>query len=209
MPIGNLQELLISIPAILIAITFHEYAHGMVAYRLGDPTAANQGRLTLNPRAHLDPLGALLFIFAGFGWAKPVPVNPYYFQGDRHKAMMIVSLAGPFINVVLAYLAAVFMGMIQRETLPDIPWFSGLLYKIYWYNLVLAVFNLIPVPPLDGSKILAGILPRGSANFIYSIEQYGPLILMLLIITRTTWVIIYPVIQIFEKIIFIATGISS
>ncbi|MGI6064993.1 MAG: site-2 protease family protein [Bacillota bacterium] len=205
---GNFSDLLINIPAVLIALTFHEYAHGIVAYRLGDPTPKYQGRLTLNPIAHLDPLGTLLLLFANFGWAKPVQVNPLNFQGDRVRGMMIVSLAGPFINILLAYLGGLFLGLMDRGTIPAnlIFWKFGI--SFIWINLVLAVFNLIPVPPLDGSKILAGIVPRSTAMSIYRMEQYGPIILMLLIITGVTSMILGPVVSALVRIIFLATGVS-
>ncbi|ATW24087.1 site-2 protease family protein [Candidatus Formimonas warabiya] len=207
MPFGNLLDFLIYIPAILIGITFHEFAHGFVAYRLGDPTPKDQGRLTLNPVAHLDPLGTLLLLFAHFGWAKPVQVNPYYFEGDKRRGMMIVSLAGPFMNVVLAYLGALLLGLALRQTIPINDIMLKFLSDLVQINLILAAFNLIPVPPLDGSKILAGILPRESANFIYRMEQYGPLILMLLIVTGLSQNIFGPIVKFLAMIIFTATGI--
>lgn len=208
MPFGGLREFIIFIPAILIALSFHEFAHGFVAYRLGDPTPKYQGRLTLNPLAHLDPVGTLLLLFAHFGWAKPVQVNPYYFEGDEKRGMMIVALAGPFANILLAYVGALLLSFMLREVLP----FNGLvavfLQALVQINLVLAAFNLIPVPPLDGSKILAGLLPGKTADFIYRMEQYGPILLMLLIITGTTQMIFRPIVAALAQIVFIATGIS-
>lgn len=207
MSLGSIMDLIIFIPAILIALSFHEFAHGFVAYRLGDPTPKIQGRLTLNPMKHLDPIGTLLLIVAHFGWAKPVQVNPYYFEGDRRRGMMIVSLAGPFANVVLAYLGALFLGLMLKEILPYNGLVAQFLQDLVQINLILAAFNLIPVPPLDGSKILAGILPGETANFFYRIEQYGPLILMLLIITGTAQMIFLPIVKLLAKMIFLATGI--
>lgn len=210
MHLGNVSDLLISIPAILLAISFHEFAHGLAAYRLGDPTPGYQGRLTLNPLAHLDIVGTLLLLVAGFGWAKPVQVNPLYFRGDRRRGMMLVSLAGPLINVVLAYLAAFFISlMVVRQIIPYNPSFFQFFEAVLRFNLVLAAFNLIPIPPLDGSKILAGILPRESAHFIYSLEQFGPILLLLLIVTGLAGKIFFPIINGLAKIIFIATGIPS
>jgi len=207
MPFGGLTEFIIFIPAILIALSFHEFAHGFVAYRLGDPTPKYQGRLTLNPLAHLDPIGTLLLLFAHFGWAKPVQVNPYYFEGDRKRGMMIVALAGPFANVLLAYIGALLFSLMLKEILP----FHGValvfLQDLVQINLVLAAFNLIPVPPLDGSKILAGLMPGETANFIYRMEQYGPLLLMILIITGTTQIIFRPIVNTLAQIIFMSTGI--
>lgn len=207
MSLGSLIDIIIFIPAILIALSFHEFAHGFVAYRLGDPTPKLQGRLTLNPMKHLDPIGTLLLIVAHFGWAKPVQVNPYYFEGDRKRGMMIVALAGPFANVVLAYLGALFLSLIIKEVLPYNGIVALFLQDLVQINLILAAFNLIPVPPLDGSKILAGILPGSTGEFFYRLEQYGPLILMLLIVTGTTQRIFLPIVNVLAKIIFTATGI--
>lgn len=205
---STISDLILTIPAVLIALTFHEFAHGLVAYRLGDPTAKYQGRLTLNPMAHLDPVGTLLLIFAHFGWAKPVPVNPLYFQGDRVRGMMVVSLAGPFANMVLAYLGSLLLSAIQRGWVPqsEILWSFAMTFVSI--NLVLAVFNLIPVPPLDGSKILAGILPREMGMKIYALEQYGTLILMFLILTRAANTILGPAVEGLARLLFIATGVS-
>lgn len=193
MPFSNIEGFLAAIPAILIAITFHEYAHGKVASLLGDPTPGAQGRLTLNPLAHLDPIGTLLLFVAGFGWAKPVQVNPLHFKGDRKRGMMFVSLAGPLMNLVLAYLSAIALQIFFRVG-GNIGGASGylqqFLYLLLFYNVILAVFNLLPIPPLDGSKILAGILPYKQQGIIYNLEQYGTIILLLLIVTGVTGVII-------------------
>lgn len=178
--------------AVLLAITFHETAHGFVAYKLGDPTAKNQGRLTLNPIAHLDPIGALMMFVAGFGWAKPVPVNPFYFEGDRNKGMMLVSIAGPLTNLVLSFLA--YFIYAAGEGFWDIPFLNVFLTQMILLNVYLAIFNLIPIPPLDGSKILAGFLPRNMAyQYLNTVEQYGFLILMVLIIFNITDMILVPI----------------
>ena len=171
--------------AVLLAITFHETAHGFVAYKLGDPTAKNQGRLTLNPIAHLDPIGALMMFVAGFGWAKPVPVNPFFFNGDRTKGMMLVSIAGPVTNLLLAfvsYFLYVATGAFGGN------YFMGIFVgQMVWLNVYLAIFNLIPIPPLDGSKILASFLPRAMAyKFLTTVEQYGFVILLVLIVFNIT-----------------------
>lgn len=204
----SFTDLLITVPAVLLALTFHEYAHGLMAYRLGDPTAKQQGRLTLNPLSHLDPVGTLLLIFASFGWAKPVPVNPMYFQGDRVRGMMVVSLAGPFTNFLMAYLSALLLGFMQRGWIPYNEIIGNFTVTFIYINLVLAVFNLIPVPPLDGSKILAGLVPRSIGMKIYALEQYGPLILLLLVITKAANMILWPIVQAAANLIFLATGVS-
>lgn len=175
----NLAEILALVPAIMLALTVHEYAHGFVADRLGDHTARYAGRLTLNPIAHVDWLGLLLLFIAGFGWAKPVPVNPYNLRGNVKQGLLLVSLAGPTANLVLALAASVLLGLIDYMQ-------SGfgllLLYQLIYINVVLAVFNLIPIPPLDGSKILAGLLP-GRQEWLIALEQYGVLVLLILMVT--------------------------
>lgn len=166
------------IPAVVIALTFHEYAHAVVAYKLGDPTAKYSGRLTLNPIPHVDPIGMLMLFFAGFGWAKPVPVNPYNLNNPK-RDMVLVSLAGPLSNVILAIAFALLFGVFYAfgsQVLVDV------VYKIIWINVVLAVFNMLPIPPLDGSKILAGILP-GDSTWLNYLEQYGFIILIILLLT--------------------------
>lgn len=171
-------RLLYMTPAVIIGLTFHEYAHARAAYSLGDRTAYHQGRLTLNPFAHVDILGLLMLYFAGFGWARPVPVNPFNFRGNRDTGMLLVSLAGPLSNLVLAVVAAALLGAFTW----NVPYFYRITTEIIRINVILAVFNLLPVPPLDGSKILAGILP-GSREWLYRFEQYGTIILILLLLT--------------------------
>lgn len=192
-----LIETLVWLPAILVGLTFHEFAHGLVAHRLGDSTPARQGRLTLNPLPHIDWLGFLMLMVFKFGWAKPVQVNPYNFQNISQKTgMMLVSLAGPGMNLIIALLSMAALKMLipyQDATWAAIiiPLFIPLIY----INLILAAFNLLPVPPLDGSKILAGILPDAGANWLYSLEQYGPLILLLLIVTNAVGKILWPLVN--------------
>lgn len=183
-------QILAGIPAILVAITFHEYAHGKTAALLGDPTPATQGRLSLNPLKHLDFMGTLMLVLVGFGWAKPVQVNPFYFRGDRQKGMLYVALAGPLMNLVLAYLSAVALRLFGHTHV----FLYFFLSFLMWYNTMLAIFNLIPLPPLDGSKILAGLLPLNKSNFFYQLEAYGPLILLLLLATGILGDIIRPII---------------
>ena len=178
--------------AVLLAITLHELAHGYVAYCLGDNTAKAAGRLTLNPLAHLDPIGALMMLIAGFGWAKPVPVNPFFFKGNRTKGMMLVSLAGPLVNLIVAYIA--YLIFVLGNGFFDNAFMNLFLRTCVTLNIYLAVFNLIPIPPLDGSKILAGFLPKQTAfKFLSTMEQYGFLILMVLILLNITDLIINPI----------------
>ncbi len=188
----SVERILAWIPAVLIALTFHEYAHGWMALRLGDHTARLLGRLTLNPIRHLDPIGTLLLFLVGFGWAKPVPVNPYNFRGDIKRGLLLVSAAGPAANLILACAGAVLLGLI----IGLFGLYAGLhsplgmiVQAVILVNLILAFFNLLPIPPLDGSKILAGLLP-GRQTWLYSLEQYGIIILLVLVVTgviRQLW----------------------
>ncbi|HHV62191.1 MAG TPA: site-2 protease family protein [Firmicutes bacterium] len=185
----GIVSILVTLPIILFALTVHEYAHGMVANGLGDPTARLQGRLTLNPLAHLDVIGTLMLIVTQrFGWAKPVPINPAYFR-DWRKGIMLVGLAGPLANVTLAFIAALPL----RFGIPLAPAIRFLLEMTVYINLGLAAFNLIPLPPLDGSRVVMGLL-RGRYSYSYAqLEAYGPFILMLLILTGATGYIIMPI----------------
>ncbi len=197
------------LPAILIGLTFHEYAHGRVAYYLGDDTAYLQGRLTINPLPHIDWVGFLMLLFFHFGWAKPVMVNPLNFKNTGIKTgMMLVSLAGPAMNLLLAFSAMVILKIFGFHPYMDYSsaGIGMILYTLVYINLILAVFNLIPVPPLDGSKILAGLLPDSGAQMIYSLEAYGPIILLLLIITDVFSKILFPLVTliytVFVNILF-------
>ncbi|MDX9871916.1 MAG: site-2 protease family protein [Clostridia bacterium] len=201
----DLTQLLISVPAILIAITFHEFSHGLAAHLLGDPTPQRQGRLTLNPLPHLDPVGALMLLVAHFGWAKPVEVNPFYFKGDRRRGMLLVSLAGPLSNIILALIGAILYNLLGVSGY--LGYFLILLITI---NVYLAIFNLLPVPPLDGGKILAGLLPRRFLPYLDQVEAYGPLILILLIVTRISGRILLPIAQaVITGLFFIASFVTG
>jgi len=180
----DFNNLLISIPAILYALTIHEYFHGWTANKFGDPTAKLQGRLTLNPLAHIDILGALCFVFAHFGWGKPVPINPYNFKNPR-RDNVLVSFAGPASNFVSAFLFGVIFQLLRNATF--IPMnvstnLFNLLLSGIMMNLSLAFFNMIPLFPLDGSHILEGLLPSAMTQKYKEIERYSPFILLGLII---------------------------
>ena len=155
-------------PAILVAVTFHEFAHGAVANALGDPTAKKLGRLTLNPLKHLDPAGTILFIIFRFGWGKPVPVDGRYFAHPR-RDMALVSLAGPATNFVIA----AFLGMFIRTGLINNELIEFMLRLTVQINIVLGVFNLIPVPPLDGSRLVSALLPVNMLRVYERFEGYG------------------------------------
>ena len=212
MPFSNLisrfasSDIIYRIPALLIALTLHELAHGYVAYRLGDPTAKQQGRLTLNPLKHIDPIGLLALWLVGFGWAKPVPVNPMYFKGDRRRGMFLVGLAGPATNFVLAFLFAFLMRVPALQS----PNMLFLLELSLIYNVFFGVFNLLPLPPLDGSKVIAYFLPQSAVVQLNQLEQYGPLLLMLLIFTGMLSRILIPmanvVLNIIIRIVVFVTG---
>ncbi len=190
----NLEFIVLGIPALLFAITIHEFAHGYVAHRLGDPTPGAQGRLTLNPLAHLDPIGGLMLLLFRFGWAKPVPVNPLYFK-DQRKGMILVAIAGPLANVSSAF---VFYHLLRwvMPVFAGVPFSYGIqmfLLVNVQLNLGLAAFNLLPFPPLDGSKVVTGLLPPRLAYSYQRFSQYGPFVLMVLLFTGTFRVILNPI----------------
>jgi len=194
-------SLIIILPVLFFSVVIHECAHGWVALKLGDPTARNAGRLTLNPLVHIDPIGTILFplvlvLFRApvvFAWAKPVPVNPFHFRNPR-RDMLWVGLAGPGSNILIAITAAVllkvsaiFMGMGGP--------LGQLLMVIIFINLLLAVFNLIPIPPLDGSRVLTGLLPREAAYSYARLERFGLLILFALFYFGLIARVILPVVD--------------
>ncbi len=187
------QTLVLKIPALLLAVTLHEVAHGYVADRLGDPTARFHGRLTLNPLPHIDPLGALAFVIAGFGWAKPVPVNARNLRRPV-RDMAWVAAAGPVSNLLVAFVALVALVVVQRAVSAAFlheP-LVGLLRYVYVFNLGLALFNLIPLPPLDGGHFLPYFLPRRSWAMLARLEQLGPFLLILLVVSGGTRYIVGP-----------------
>jgi Zn-dependent protease len=191
------QKIVILAPPFLFALTFHELAHGYVAWRLGDPTAKNAGRLTMNPFKHLDPLGVIAFIIMKIGWAKPVPVNPVYFR-DPQKGMLLVALAGPSANLVLAFLSAILVkGLIMFPLLPMfiLQPIAQMLVASVWINVMLAVFNCLPIPPLDGSKVLMGVLPPDMARSYEKMEPFGFILLLLLFYAGIISKVIMPIIM--------------
>ncbi|MEN1759338.1 site-2 protease family protein [Anoxynatronum sibiricum] len=192
----DLNRIVMILPGILLGLTIHEFSHGYMAYRLGDPTAKNNGRLTLNPIAHIDPFGFLMLLFAGFGWAKPVPVNPYYFTGDRRRGTLLVSLAGPVSNIVTATLLTVILGMVIRITGGPGFLVQQLFFSAISINLVLAVFNLFPIPPLDGSKILISLFPSRFEHTFYELERYTYIILILLLFLGVIRRILFPIVNV-------------
>lgn len=183
-------DMIFRIPALLIALTVHEYAHARAAVTLGDPTPRFMGRLTLNPVSHLDPIGLLMLWLFKFGWAKPVPINPGNFK-DYRQGMLLVSLAGPVSNMLLALLTAFVIAILAKLQLLNGVWVK-ILWMTYSYNIILAIFNLIPIPPLDGSKVLASILPGRQGQIVEQMEPYGPFILIALVYIGVIGMITYP-----------------
>lgn len=186
---SGILDLLITAFCVFLSLSFHEFCHGLAAYKMGDDTARLMGRLNLNPTSHLDPFGTLCLFFFGFGWAKPVPVNPMRFKNGKYKSgMVITSLAGPLGNFVLAFLTLAIYRVVYLfvpvETVGDHSLFmlyNDITITLAIMNIGLGVFNLLPVPPLDGSKILNAILPARIYFKIMQYERYGFIILILLL----------------------------
>ena len=195
---------LISLVLFFFAIVIHEYAHGWVAYKLGDPTAKYAGRLTLNPLAHIDPFGTIilpvLLAFSHspviFGWAKPVPID-FYRLGNPRKGVILVGLAGPAANIIMAFVLAAFLKL--NFSLGD--FFIYLLKTAAVLNLFLAVFNLIPIPPLDGSRVLMGLLPYGLSHIYARSERYGFIILFVLLYLGMIGRVVAPIVEALAKVL--------
>lgn len=193
---------------LVIAFTLHEFAHAFVAYKFGDQTAASQGRLTLNPLKHLDPLGTILIFIAGFGWARPVPVNRFFFKNPR-LAGVLVSVAGPLSNLLLVIVAlAIWYGLLAAGLGPTLPDVATEFINIFVYlNTVLFVFNLLPFPPLDGYRIIEDLAPRDVRAKLTQYENYGIIIFLILVITPLDQYTISPL---FNTVIpFILGGLSE
>jgi Zn-dependent protease len=202
----DLKFLLIFVPVILFSLTIHEYSHAYIANKLGDDTAKRLGRLTLNPLKHLDPIGTILLLLVHFGWAKPVPVDPRNFK-DPKKDMLYVAIAGPISNIITAIISGILLKFIVFNLASSgafgaftVPLIQFLVWMIF-IGVVLAVFNMLPIPPLDGSRVLYGLLPDHLANSIKKIETYGILIVFGIILFggRTfSYIIIYPFLKFLE-----------
>jgi len=179
-PFSTLVSLSLVLLSILVAVTIHEFSHALTSSKLGDTTAESLGRLTLNPKSHLDPLGSLLFLFVGFGWGKPVPVDIYRIKKvPPLLGMSMVSFAGPASNLVTAILIGFCLKKLALEFGLSEIWIE-LGFTFVQISLILAVFNLVPLPPLDGYKVILGILPRNLSIQYSGIEKYGPFALIIL-----------------------------
>ena len=185
-PRATLMVILLALPGRMLAISMHEAAHAYVADRCGDPTARNLGRLTLNPLKHIDILGFLMLYIVGFGWAKPVMVDPRYYK-NRKKGMVLTALAGPGMNFLISLVCTLGMGLILKLTGGYVGMVVRYVYYLLFYTAAistgLGLFNLIPVPPLDGSKVLGAVLPEDKYFGYMRYERYGAIIMMVLLFT--------------------------
>ncbi|MFC1667816.1 site-2 protease family protein [Chlamydiota bacterium] len=206
-------QIVFSLCILFFSVIIHEVAHGFVALWCGDPTARDSGRLTLNPVSHIDLVGTIilpiiLFISVGFafGWAKPVPINPYNFRNPK-KDTMLVGLSGPLSNIILALITGLLLRMGLLGIIPIGRGFVFFLLFASVINIILALFNLIPIPPLDGSRILMGFLPHKQALFLSRIEPYGMLIVLVLLMAGIFQHVIMPLARILLRIIIGSPGL--
>lgn len=189
----DLMGMVAGLPGLIMALALHEYAHARAAVAMGDFTPRLMGRLTLNPMAHIDPLGLLLLLVARFGWAKPVAVNPNNFR-DRTKGEILVALAGPAMNFLLAFLALAVMMLFTRIFHMDMSYgLRSVLWLIVVYNINFAIFNLLPIPPLDGSRILMAVLPPDMQYRYAGLERYSMIIFIIFLATPILGYILLPV----------------
>ncbi|ASS75065.1 hypothetical protein CIG75_08790 [Tumebacillus algifaecis] len=192
----NMDDLLFRVIAFLIAITVHELGHAYVAYRLGDPTPKREGRITLNPIAHMDLLGTLMILFGPFGWAKPVSFNPHNFRGNKRVGKILTTIAGPLANFITAIVFCFLLVFFYNLGIEDSAWNTfvlRLVEAVVSLNLILGLFNLLPIPPLDGYWIVRDILPQRFAHKLTPVEKYGPFVLLLVVFFGITSYLILPI----------------
>ena len=193
----DLSTIIANIPALMIGFAFHEFAHAWVADRLGDPTPRSQGRLTLNPISHLDLFGTLMALLYRFGWAKPVMTNPQYYKGDKRRGQMQVALAGPLMNLFMAFVVML-LWFLTMHWIRGSEW-SSIISLVFqstvFMNLGLGIFNLLPIPPLDGFAVLRGVLPERFDPQLHVLEQYGMIILVILLFTDILSKVLFPAVN--------------
>lgn len=199
------SDMIYGIPGLLAAMVFHEYAHARVAVAMGDFTPRITGRLTLNPIAHIDPIGLLMLFFVQFGWAKPVMINPRNFK-DWRRGDRLVSLAGPVANLVIAFVCLIIMTLAAKSGFQP-HWFQAVMYLAVLYNINFAIFNMIPLPPLDGSKVLMSFLPNKMAYQMAGIERYSIFILIILMMTPFLGMVLIPLQRFILSLYSIILGI--
>ena len=203
-----IREISLLIFPVLVAVVFHELAHGYVAYLCGDPTAKNAGRLTLNPLKHLDLIGTIVFLVTRIiGWAKPVPINPLYFRNFR-RDLILVSIAGPATNFLIAFIAGIILKLLYGVSVHNPFIYTKLMLPLaiilkftVQLNIALCFFNLLPIPPLDGSKILMAILPENLNRYYSYLEPFGFVIILILLFTNILDKILIPLIYIFTNLL--------
>ncbi len=200
---NSINDMLLSLPGILMAISFHECAHAYVAHLMGDDTAKDAGRISINPVHHIDPFGFLMLLFFRFGWANPVPVIESNFR-NRKLGSFLVSIAGVTMNVLLAMVLGlmfkVLSPVIQQES------FDTIMTLAVYINIYFAAFNLIPIPPLDGYRILSLVLPYSVKYKLYEYERYSFIILIVLLYSRVIYIVLTPMVFVISKIVFSVTG---
>ncbi len=202
----NLIGIIAGIPGLIIAIVVHEYAHARVAVAMGDFTPKATGRLTLNPMSHLDPVGLLMLLFCQFGWAKPVMINPLNFKNFK-RGELLVALAGPAVNLITAFLALLILQIMATIGVEMTTGVKMVFSLIILYNINFAIFNMIPIPPLDGSKVLMSFLPPKWQYKLMSMERYSFIILIFIMMTPILRYILVPLEKLILGIFYLVLGI--
>ncbi len=202
----NLIGIIAGIPGLIIAIVVHEYAHARVAVAMGDFTPKATGRLTLNPMSHLDPVGLLMLLFCQFGWAKPVMINPLNFKNFK-RGELLVALAGPAVNLITAFLALLILQIMATIGVEMTTGVKMVFSLIILYNINFAIFNMLPIPPLDGSKVLMSFLPPKWQYKLMSMERYSFIILIFIMMTPILRYILVPLEKLILGIFYLVLGI--